>query len=148
MIRLPVRKNSDYSFLINITPSSGTETFMPLAAGIRSVKAELNEKVHNAAYLSDDGWGSSDVTGAQLAVTFSGDRVCPDPAQDYIFSHDVMYGLGSARRTTFKILDPAGNTLSGSCTLAEIVCDGGKADEPGEITVKLRFNGKPVYTPA
>ncbi|MBQ3140687.1 MAG: capsid protein, partial [Clostridia bacterium] len=62
--------------------------------------------------------------------------------------HGVMYGLGEARRTTFKILDPAGNALSGSCTLAEIVCDGGDADKPGEITVKIRFNGKPVYTPA
>lgn len=145
---MPIRKNSDYSFLINVTPSAAAETFMPLAAGIRSVKAELNENVHNAAYLCDGGWGSSDVTGAQLAVTFGGDRVSPDAAQDYIFSHGVMYGLGEARRTTFKILDPAGNALSGSCTLAEIVCDGGDADKPGEITVKIRFNGKPVYTPA
>lgn len=148
MIALATYKNSQYTFYINTTPAAQTPTFRPLAAGIKSFSSDLNENVHTAAYLCDEGWSSSDVTGAQLTLTLSGDRVSPDDAQDYVFSPSVMYGVGEARQTSFKIEDPAGNTLTGPCTLAAITCEGGDADAAGEITIEIHFNGKPVYAQA
>lgn len=67
-------------------------------------------------------------------------------AQDYIFSNAVKNAFGDARKTTFKIVDPAGDTITGSCTLAKISESIGDANKPSDISVEIHFNGKPTYT--
>ena len=63
----------------------------------------LNEVIQQLTYYADKGWGSSEVTGAQLTLTLTGSVKPGDDACDYILSDDVMYGLGEKRKTHMKI---------------------------------------------
>jgi hypothetical protein len=137
----------DYSMKINTTPDSETETMAELKAGISNIAQALNEVVEQATYLDGEGFGSSEVVGAQYIVTLTGKRVVGDTAQDFIFSK--AFGLGTERKTTFEITDPKGNKISGDITIAKIGLPSGDVTASGgEITLELHFNGKPTYTPA
>lgn len=140
--------NYDYEFSINTTPSGESEVFAVLSDGFDNVSKALNEVLYQGSFLGDSGYGSTEVTGGQLTITLSGVRKIGDTAQDYIFSDAVMNNFGSARKTTFKIKDPKGNTITGSCTLAKITESGGAANQPNAISVEVHFNGKPTYAVA
>ncbi len=142
--------NNAYAFYINTTPSAtaGSETFARLSRGFDNVSKSLNEALYQGSFLGDSGYGSTEVTGGQLTLTLSGVRIVGDTAQDHIFSDAVMNCFGEARKTTFKIEDPDGNTISGSCTLAKITESGGASNQPSAISVEIHFNGKPTYTKA
>lgn len=140
--------NSDYKFYIDTTPSAESETYSQISDGFDNVSKALNEALYQGTFLGDSGYGSTEVTGGQLTLTLSGIRKVGDTAQDYIFSNAVMNSFGSARKTRFKIEDPDGNTVSGSCTLAKITESGGAANQPNAISVEVHFNGKPTYTEA
>lgn len=62
------------------------------------------EKFHQQlTYYADKGWGSSEVTGAQMTLTLTGSVKPGDDACDYILGDDVMYGLGEKRKTHLKL---------------------------------------------
>ncbi len=140
--------NYDYTFEINTTPTADVETFARVGDGFNNVTNALNEVLYQASFLTDYGYGSTEVTGGQLIVTLSGVRKIGDTAQDYIFSDAVKNNFGKARKTTFKMIDTQGNTISGSCTLAKITESGGDSNQPNAVTVEIHFNGKPTYTQA
>ncbi|HNX64900.1 MAG TPA: hypothetical protein PKI60_06945 [Oscillospiraceae bacterium] len=140
--------NYDYKFSINTTPSAQTETFSQISDGFDNVSMALNEVLYQGSFLGDSGYGSTEVTGGQLTLTISGVRKIGDAAQDYIFGNAVKNSFGSARKTTFKIEDPKGNIITGSCTLAKVTESGGAANQPNAISVEIHFNGKPTYTAA
>ncbi|MFI3206486.1 MAG: capsid protein [Clostridia bacterium] len=139
--------NYAHKFSIN-TATTGTESFAEINKGFNNVAQAINEVLFQASFLGDAGWGSTEVTGGQLIVTLSGVRYHGNTAQDYIFSNAVMNNFGDARKTTFKIEDPKGNTISGNITLAKITESGGEANQPSSISVEIHFNGKPTYTEA
>ena len=131
---------------INTTPDAEEPTYARLAAGITDLEPDPNEEIAQDVYLDGDGFGESDVTGAQLIVSISGHRKYGDPAQDYIYG--LQMELGPARRTTFRLTLPDGATYEGPCTIANIVGPGGAAGERGAISFEIHFAGKPEYTPA
>ena len=131
---------------INTTPSAEEPTYVRLAAGITDLEPDPNEETSQDVYLDGDGFGETDVTGAQLIVSISGHRKYGDPAQDYIYG--LQMELGPARRTTFRLTLPDGATYEGPCTIANIVGPGGAAGEKGAISFEIHFAGKPEYTPA
>ncbi|EQB34632.1 capsid protein [Virgibacillus sp. CM-4] len=136
--------NSKYFMEINVTPSEETETWERLAKGITSMEPDPNEETSQDNYYDGDGYGETDVIGAQLISSFSGHRYYGDPAQDYIYSK--VLELGPSRRTDYRLTLPDGSTFEGPCTIANIVGPGGDAMAKGEISFEIHFAGKPQYT--
>ena len=140
--------SSGYKFEIDTTPNGTSRTWVIVGGGLDDFKKTLNDVVQSFSFLSDGGWGSSEVFGAQLKAAFNGHRITGDAAQDYIFGVGVMYNFGSARKTNFRITDPNGNMITGGCTLANIDDTGGKATEGAAISFDVLFNGKPTFSAA
>lgn len=132
-------------FNINTTPG-GTETMSRLAAGLSSVEFSNNEEVDQTAYLDGEGFSSSDVTGGQMILSFSGHRDYDDAAQNYIYS--LLTEFGESRKTNFEWTTPNGDEFTGNITIANIEGPSGDANTKGEISFEIHFNGKPVFTPA
>ena len=145
-----LKLNYEYTMQImtSVETASGTGTFSPLAKGFDNITEAMNEVVSQFSFLSDEGWGSSYVTGAQPTYTLTGYRVTGDAAQDFIFGNDVLYGFGKARETTMIITSPDGTHIEVPVTLAGISRSGGAANAPTAISVTIHFRGKPKITTA
>jgi hypothetical protein len=139
--------NYQYGFFIDTSPIAGGPIWAEIAAGINDYKKSLNEVVQSYQYLSNNGWGASEVLGGQIITTFTGNRVRGDAAQDYIYSVGVQYGFGSARKTNYKIVAPDGSTIQGACTLVKVEDTGGKSVEATAISFDVNFNGLPTFSP-
>ena len=134
-----------HKFEINTTPGETTGDYALIAAGITNVEPSNNEELSQDMYLDGDGYGETDVIGAQLVLTFTGHRKYGDPAQDFIFGK--LLELGPNRRTEFRWTEPDGGVFEGECTIANITGPSGDAGAKGEISFEIHFNGKPDYTP-
>ena len=134
-----------HKFEINTTPGETPGTYVQIAAGITNVEPNNNEELSQDIYLDGDGYGETDVIGAQLVLTFTGHRKYGDPAQDFIFGK--LLELGPNRRTEFRWTEPDGGVFEGECTIANISGPSGDAGTKGEISFEIHFNGKPNYTP-
>lgn len=130
---------------LDITPNGVSRTWVRLGAGISSADPSNNENIDQSAYIVDDGYGTTEVIGAQKTIAFSGHRVVGDAAQDYIAN--LQYSLGNLRKTNFRFYDAGGNSVLGVCTIANIDIGGGDAAAKTEIAFEIHFNGKPAYTP-
>ncbi|MFA5424226.1 MAG: hypothetical protein WC374_10255 [Phycisphaerae bacterium] len=135
--------NYDYLLEIDITPST-TATYKELMDGIENLDQAINEVIVQTAYLKNKGWGSSEVTGGQYIVTLTGNRIVGDEAQDYIFSSDVMYAFGAARKTNLRLTEPGGRQITIPVTLAKVNLAGGDANQPSKITIEIHGNGEPT----
>ncbi|UYG93186.1 phage tail tube protein [Cytobacillus firmus] len=134
-----------HKFEISTTPGVDPGTFARIAAGITSAEPANNEELSQDKYMDGDGYGETDVIGAQTVLSFSGHRNYGDAAQDFIFSK--VLELGNARRTQFRWTEPDGGIFEGDCTIANISQPSGDAGAKGEISFEIHFNGKPDYTP-
>lgn len=127
------------------TNPDGAEAFARLAEGLTSGVIGSNDVVDQTPYLDGDGYSSSDVTGGQKIITFSGHRAVGDTAQDYIASINNTFGSG--RKTTFKYQDARGYGFTGNCTIANIEIGGGDANAKKDISFEVHMNGKPTEIP-
>lgn len=133
--------------LIEINTSPGEVDKMErIAAGITGLDPDPNDELAQDKYFDGEGFGETDVTSAQLILTFSGHRKYGDPAQDYIFG--LLLEIGPGRRTDLQWTLPDGSMFEGPVTIANITGPGGEAGEKGEIGFELHFNGKPEFTTA
>ena len=128
---------------IDITPNGVAKTWAEMKKGFANLAEGMNEVLYQASYLGDQGWGSTEVTGGQYIVTLTGVRYFGDAAQDWIFSDEVMYNFGDARKTTVRITRGNQAIIQWSVTLANITNAGGDANQPGAITVAVHGNGAP-----
>ncbi len=133
---------------IDITPQAALPTWARVSEGFSNASQSLNEVIYQASYLSDEGYGSTEVTGGQLTFKLDGDRKIGDPAQDYIFSDEVRTNFGAARKTTFRITSKDGKVIQGNCTIAKADITGGDANKVQNVSVEIHFNGKPEVIPA
>lgn len=131
------------NFMINITPDGEEPTWARLGAGISSAEPEGNEEIDQSTYYDGEGLASSDVTGGQMVITFSGNRCIGDPAQDFIAARKMDYG--SARKTDMRWINPEGDVLEGKITLANIKIGGGDANAKETFEFEAHFNGRPAY---
>lgn len=127
--------------------SGTTPVFAKVAKGFDNIAETINEVLYQSSFISDGGWGSSYVTGAQIIVTLSGVRVKGDNAQDYIFGDNTYMGLGKDRETYVKLISPDGTSIQCPAVLAKITKTGGAANQPMAISVEIHFNGKPIIAP-
>lgn len=136
--------NSSTILSIN-TGTTETPIWSRVAAGFKNIATALNEVVYQATYLDGEGWGSSEVTGGQMTITLTGDRVSGDVAQDFIFDEARQFNLGEARKAEYK-LETGDYTLTGECTLANITVAGGDASTVSNVSVTIHINGKPTVS--
>jgi len=85
--------NYETEAFINTNPKTEQPTWASIAALTTNMSQSLNEAIQQLYFYADKGWGSSEVTGAQLTLTLSGAVKPGDVACDYIMSDEVMYGL-------------------------------------------------------
>ncbi|MFA9381680.1 MAG: phage tail tube protein [Acetanaerobacterium sp.] len=128
---------------INITPRGTDHTWAEIKQGFANIAEALNEVLYQASFLGDGGWGSTYVTGGQYTFTLTGKRFFGDPAQDYIFSDEVMHYFGQARETQVRITRQNGTILLWNVTLANTTNSGGDANQAADISVTVHGNGKP-----
>ncbi|MBU8768703.1 phage tail tube protein [Cytobacillus oceanisediminis] len=139
--------NSAHKFEIDTAQDiSGTaSTYERVAAGINTFDPQWNEEIDQTPYFDGDGFGSSDVTSAQLVIAFEGHRKYGDAAQDFIAGLQIE--MGEARKTNFRWTEPDGGSFEGWATIANIVAGSGAANEKSTFSFEVHFNGKPTYAP-
>lgn len=135
--------NYETEAFINTTPGEEAATWASLAALTKNMAESLNEVLYQASYYKDKGWGSTEVVGAQLTLTLTGDCKPTDAAYEYITGEDVMYGLGEARKTHMK-LTKDGKYVIWPITLANITKGRGDSAATNALTVTIHGNGRPV----
>ena len=117
-----------------------------LGVMMKNLTQSLNEVIYQASYLADEGWGSSEVTGGQFTVTFTGDKKVGDTVSDFIFSDAVQMNWGEARKTQLR-LTSAASVITWGVTMANITDAGGDSTASNAVTLVLHSNGKPSITP-
>lgn len=121
-----------------------TPTWSDMGVMFKNLSQSLNEVLYQASYLADKGWGSTEVTGGQFTVTFTGDRKNGDAVNDYIFGEAVQFAFGAARKTKFRIRRGT-KAIVWDVTLANITDAGGDANQPNAVTLTIHGNGKPTF---
>lgn len=139
--------NYETEGFINTTPDSDTPTWASIASLTKNMSQSLNEVLYQASYFADKGWGSTEVTGAQLTLTLTGDCKPGDAACDYLLSDKVLYGLGSARKSHLKLTKDT-KSIIWPITLANITPAYGESNQPNALTVTIHGNGKPSVVTA
>lgn len=135
--------NYETEAFINTDPSKESPNWASLANLTTNMAMSLNEVLQQLTYYADKGWGSSEVTGAQLTLTLTGSVKPGDAASDYILSDEVMYGLGEKRKTHMK-LQKGTKVIIWPVTLANITPAYGDANNINGLTVTVHGNGRPA----
>jgi hypothetical protein len=133
---------------INTAPTATTAVYATIGDGITNVSEALNEVKQQMYYLINKGFGQTEITAMHPSITFTGNRLHGDTAQDYIFG--LKYALGSARKTDIKIkvFDPEDATdifsqYTASVTVTDIQELSGATENGSDISFTLEFNGAP-----
>lgn len=137
--------NYETEAFINTTPSADTASWASLAELTKNMGMSLNEVIVQSSFYADKGWGSSDVTGAQMTLTLSGAVKPDDEACTYILSDAVMYAFGSARKTHLKLVKGT-KMIIWPVTLVNITPAYGDANQPNALTVTIHGDGKPTIS--
>ena len=145
---LPVNKitpeiNYETTAEINTAPGEGQPVWASMGNIMKNMSQSLNEVLYQASYYADKGYGSTEVTGAQLTLTVTGDCKKGDPAADYLLSDEVLYGLGEARKTHLR-LSRGTKVIIWPVTLANITPARGDSNQPNALTVTIHGNGRPT----
>lgn len=136
--------NYETEAFINVAePSTPTATWASLAALTKNMAQSLNEVLYQATYYADKGWGSTEVTGAQMTHTLTGDVKPGDKACDYLLSDKVMYELGNARKNHLK-LQKGKKVIIWPITIANITPAYGDSGAVNALTVTIHGNGRPA----
>lgn len=136
--------NYETEAFINVAePSTPTATWASLAALTKNMAQSLNEVLYQATYYADKGWGSTEVTGAQMTLTLTGDVKPGDKACDYLLSDKVMYELGNARKNHLK-LQKGKKVIIWPITIANITPAYGDSGAVNALTVTIHGNGRPA----
>ena len=125
------------------TSTTGEAVWASLGELTKNMSQSLNEVLYQASYYKDKGWGCTEVTGAQLTLTLTGNVKPGDAACDYIMSDKVMYGIGDARKTHLK-LQKGEKVIIWPVTLANITPAYGDSNQPNALTVTIHGNGRPT----
>lgn len=135
--------NYETEAFINTSPREDQPTWASMASIMKNMSQSLNEVLYQASYYADKGYGSTEVTGAQMTLTVTGDCKKGDLAADYILSDDVMYGLGNARKTHLK-LQRGTKVIIWPVTLANITPSYGDSNQPNALSLTIHGNGRPT----
>ena len=139
--------NYETTAAINIAPDGDTPTWADVSSLTKNMSQSLNEVLYQATYWADKGWGSTEVTGAQMTLTLTGDVKPGDAACDYLLSDKVLYGLGQARKNHLR-LTKGKKSIIWPVTLANITPAYGDSGTVNALTVTIHGNGRPTISEA
>jgi hypothetical protein len=128
-------------FELDTTPET-TATYVRIGDGLSTATPNNNEKKDEKAYLDDNGGMTTAVTGFNHVVSFSGDRIAGNTAQDWILAK--LFSVGASRVTNFRYTGPDGTVISGPCTIVITSVPGGDANSPQAFGFDVCMNGKPT----
>ena len=134
--------NYETEAFINTAPSESAPVWASMGNIMKNMAQSLNEVLYQATYYKNKGYGSTDVTGAQMTLTVTGDVKPGDTAADYLLSDDVLYGLGDARKTHLK-LQKGKKVIIWPVTLANITPGYGDSNQPNSLSLTIHGNGRP-----
>lgn len=134
--------NYETEAFINTTPSESAPVWASMGNIMKNMSQSLNEVLYQATYYKNKGYGSTEVTGAQMTLTVTGDVKPGDTAADYLLSDDVLYGLGDARKTHLK-LQKDKKVIIWPVTLANITPGYGDSNQPNSLSLTIHGNGRP-----
>lgn len=135
--------NYETEAFINTAPTTASPAWASIAALTKNMAQSLNEVLYQATYFKDKGWGSTEVTGAQMTLTLTGDVKPGDDACDYLMGDEVLYGIGASRKTHLKIAKGA-KVIIWPVTIVNITPAYGDAGAVNALTVTIHGNGKPA----
>lgn len=135
--------NYETEAFLNTSPEGDVPAWASLAALTKNMAQSLNEVLYQATYYANKGWGSTEVTGAQLTLTLTGDVKPGDEACDYILSDKVMFELGNARKSHLKV-QKGNKVIIWPITLANITPAYGDSGAVNALTVTIHGNGRPT----
>lgn len=135
--------NYETEAFLNVTPDEASPKWASLAELTKNMAQSLNEVLYQATYYADKGWGSTEVTGAQMTLTLTGDVKPGDEACDFILSDAVMYQLGKARKNHLK-LQKGSKVIIWPITIANITPAYGDSGAVNALTVTIHGNGRPA----
>ena len=134
--------NYETEAFINTAPSESAPVWASMGNIMKNMSQSLNEVLYQATYYKNKGYGSTEVTGAQMTLTVTGDVKPGDTAADYLLSDDVLYGLGDARKTHLK-LQKGKKVIIWPVTLANITPGYGDSNQPNSLSLTIHGNGRP-----
>ena len=134
--------NYETEVFINTAPSESAPVWASMGNIMKNMAQSLNEVLYQATYYKNKGYGSTEVTGAQMTLTVTGDVKPGDTAADYLLSDDVLYGLGDARKTHLK-LQKGKKVIIWPVTLANITPGYGDSNQPNSLSLTIHGNGRP-----
>ena len=134
--------NYETEAFINTAPSESAPVWASMGNIMKNMAQSLNEVLYQATYYKNKGYGSTEVTGAQMTLTVTGDVKPGDTAADYLLSDDVLYGLGDARKTHLK-LQKGKKVIIWPVTLANITPGYGDSNQPNSLSLTIHGNGRP-----
>ena len=134
--------NYETEAFINTAPSESAPVWASMGNIMKNMAQSLNEVLYQATYNKNKGYGSTEVTGAQMTLTVTGDVKPGDTAADYLLSDDVLYGLGDARKTHLK-LQKGKKVIIWPVTLANITPGYGDSNQPNSLSLTIHGNGRP-----
>ena len=134
--------NYETEAFINTAPSESAPVWASMGNIMKNMAQSLNEVLYQATYYKNKGYGSTEVTGAQMTLTVTGDVKPGDTAADYLLSDDVLYGLGDARKTHLK-LQKDKKVIIWPVTLANITPGYGDSNQPNSLSLTIHGNGRP-----
>ena len=135
--------NYETEAFINTSPAESQATWASLANLTTNMAQSMNEVIQQLTYYADKGWGSSEVTGAQMTMTLTGSVKPGDKSFDYILGDDVMFGRGEKIKTHLK-LQKGKKVIIWPITLANITPAYGDANNINSLTVTIHGNGRPA----
>ncbi len=109
---------------------------------IESIEKSFEEVTHDMSFYSDEGFGSTDVTGGQLVLTLEGKVKTGDPVSDYLTDPDKIYNFGNARYTRIRITK-GNEQIIWNVTLLSLGGKMGASTDPNALSIEIRSNGKP-----
>lgn len=136
--------NYETEAFINTTPDAEQPTWASVAELCKNMSQSLNEKLEQATYYADKGWGSTEVIVAQMTLTLTGSVKPGNAACDYLLSDKVMYELGNARKNHLRLVKGT-KVIIWPVTLANITPGYGDSGAINSLTVTIHGNGRPAF---
>ena len=131
-------RNANLTSIIKIDITPGATATLTEINGIESIDWAVENETSTGYFISDDGFGYSDVTAGRMTISLSGKRIVGDTAQDYIVSLVGTYG--SALKTDIVISNDGGDyTIPVSIELTAF--SGGSAEELEAFEVTFHSDG-------
>lgn len=116
--------------------------YVVIAQHIENHGASLSPNTVDKSYIGE---GETTLkTGTKRSFAITGQLLRGDEFHDFINSHAIKYGVGSAVKRGYAYLDPgAKKGEKGTVTIAVNKDGSGAAGDPGDIDVTLSVDGTP-----